>query len=132
MTTGANVGRILRDANTLLGFMRSLGITRAIGLPVQIGPQARRAIVRSVRTFAAGSWVGTKDKVLRRSRFELTFVVPKARQAAVGGITRGRVVAQLNVTQVGKRQRIAAPATLGPFADFAVGLDALGDAQDGR
>ena len=33
VTTGANVGRILRDANTLLGFMRSLGITRAIGLP---------------------------------------------------------------------------------------------------
>ena len=25
VTTGANVGRILRDANTLLGFMRSLG-----------------------------------------------------------------------------------------------------------
>jgi hypothetical protein len=131
VTTGANVGRILRDANTLLGFMRSLGITRAIGLPAEIGPRARRAIVRSVKTFAAGSWVGTKDHVLRRSGFEMTFVVPRARQAAVGGITRGRVVAEVNVTQVGKRQRIAAPATVGPFADFAVGLDALGDAQDG-
>ncbi len=132
VTTGANVGRILRDANTLLGFMRSLGITRAIGLPNEIGPQARRTIVRSVKTFTAGSWVGTKDKVLRRSRFDMTFVVPKARQGSVGGITRGRVTAQLNVTQVGKRQRIAAPADIGPFADFAVGLDALGDAQDGR
>lgn len=131
VTTGANVGRILRDANTLLGFMRSLGITRAIGLPNEIGPQARRAIVRSVKTFTAGSWVGTKDHVLRRSGFEMTFVVPRARRAAVGGITRGKVVAQLNVTEVGRRQRIAAPATLGPFADFAVGLDALGDAQDG-
>ena len=131
VTTGANVGRILRDANTLLGFMRSLGITRAIGLPNEIGPQARRAIVRSVKTFTAGSWVGTKDHVLRRSSFDMTFVVPKSRQAAVGGITRGHVAAQLNVTQVGKRQRIAAPADIGPFADFAVGLDALGDAQDG-
>jgi hypothetical protein len=132
VTTRANVGRILRDANTLLGFMRSLGITRAIGLPDEIGARARRAIVRSVKTFRAGSWVGTKDGVLRRSGFEMTFVVPKARQAAVGGITRGRVVAELNVTKVGRRQRIVAPATLGPFADFAVGLDALGDAQDGR
>ncbi len=132
VTTGANVGRILRDANTLLGFMRSLGITRAIGLPSEIGPQARRAIVRSVKTFTAGSWVGTKDKVLRRSRFEMTFAVPKARRAAVAGITRGRVVGELNVTQVGRRQRIAAPAQIGPFADFAVGLDALGDARDGR
>jgi len=132
VTTGANVGRILRDANTLLGFMRSLGLTRAIGLPSEIGPQARRAIVRSVRTFAAGSWVGTKDGVLRRSRLDMSFVVPKVRQAAVGGITRGRVVAELNVTEVGRRQPIAAPATLGRFADFAIGLDALGDAQDGR
>jgi len=132
VTTGANVGRILRDANTLLGFMRSLGITRAIGLPDEIGPRARRAIVRSVKTFAAGSWVGTRDHVLRRSRFDMTFVVPKARQAAVGGITRGRVVGELNVSEVGKRQRIAAPAQIGPFADFTVGLDALGDAQDAR
>ena len=131
VTTGANVGRILRDANTLLGFMRSLGITRAIGLPNEIGPRARRAIVRSVTTFTAGSWVGTKDHVLRRSRFDMTFVVPRSRQAAAGGITRGHVAAQLDVTQVGRRQRIAAPAQIGPFADFAIGLDALGDAQDG-
>ena len=132
VTTGANVGRILRDANTLLGFMRSLGITRAIGLPNEIGPQARRAIVRSVTKFVAGSWVGTQDHVLRRSRFDMDFVVPRSRRAAVGGITGGHAAARLNVTQVGKRQRIAAPASVRPFADFAIGLDALGDAQDGR
>ena len=113
------------------GFMRSLGITRAIGLPDEIGPAARRVIVRSVTTFAAGSWVGTKDKVLRRSRLRHDFVVPKAR-AGRGRRDHPRRAssAQLNVTQVGRRQRIAAPATIGPFADFAVGLDALGDAQD--
>jgi hypothetical protein len=129
VTTSANVGRILRDANTLLGFMHSLGITRAIGLPNEIGPHARRAMVRSVTKFVAGSWVGTKDHVLRRSGFDMDFVVAKSRQAAVGGITGGHVAAELNVTQVGKTQRIAAPATIGPFADFAVGLDAVGDAQ---
>ena len=105
VTTGAHVGRILRDANTLLGFMRSLGITRAIGLPPEIGPRARRAIVRSVTKFAGESWVGTKDGVLRRSGFTMDFAVPKSRQAAVGGITGGHVVGRLNVTQVGKRQR---------------------------
>jgi hypothetical protein len=129
--TGANVGRILRDANTLLGFMGSLGITRAIGLPPEIGPAARRALVRSVTAFRGESWVGTRDHVLRRSGFTMSFVVAKARRAALGGIAGGRVVAQLDVTQVGRRQHIAAPAALGPFSDFAVGLDALGDAQDG-
>jgi hypothetical protein len=130
VTTGANVGRILRDANTLLGFMRSLGITRAVGLPSEIGPSARRVIVRSVTSFAGESWVGTKDKVLRRSGFRMTFAVPRAKRAAVGGISGGTVEGRLNVTQVGRRQRIAAPAKLGPFADFAVGLEALGEAQD--
>jgi hypothetical protein len=132
VTTGANVGRILRDANTLLGFMRSLGIARAIGLPGAIGPAARRVIVSSVTSFAGESWVGTKDRVLRRSGFRMTFVVPQAKRAAVGGINGGTVTARLDVTQVGRRQRIAAPATLGRFADFAVGLDALGDAQDAQ
>ena len=131
VTTGANVGRILRDANTLLGFMRSLGITRAIGLPPEIAPRARRAIVRSVTKFAGESWVGTKDHVLRRAGFDMDFVVPKSRRAAVGGITRGHVSGRLNITEVGKRQRIRAPAAVGPFADFQVGLDALGDARDG-
>ncbi len=132
VTTGADVGRILRDANTLLGFMRALGIARAVGLPDAIGPAARRVIVASVTSFAGESWVGTQDRVLRRSGFDMTFVVPKAKRAAVGGIARGKIAGRLNVTQVGRRQRIAAPATLGPFADFAVGLDALGDAQDAR
>jgi hypothetical protein len=128
--TGANVGRILRDANTLLGFMRSLGIARAVGLPGEIGPAARRVVVRSVTSFAGESWVGTKDGVLRRSGFRMTFVVPRAKRAAVGGISGGTVEGRLNVTQVGRRQRIAAPAKLGPFADFAVGLEALGESQD--
>lgn len=132
VTTGADVGRILRDANTLLAFMRSLGITRAIGLPDEIGAAARRVIGRSVTSFAGESWVGTHDRVLRRSGFRMTFVVPPSEQAVVGGITRGTVVGRLDVTQVGTRPRIAPPATIGPFADFAVGLDALGDAQDAQ
>jgi hypothetical protein len=132
VTTGADVGRILRDANTLLGLLRSLGMARAVGLPGEIGPAARRVIVRSVASFAGESWIGTHDRVLRRSGFRMTFVVPKTARAAVGGITRGSVVGRVDVTRVGERRRITAPATLRPFADFAVGMDALGDAQDAQ
>lgn len=132
VTTGANVGRILRDANTLLGLLRSLGLTRAIGLPGEIGPAARRVIVRSVTSFAGESWIGTRDKVLRRSGFVMTFAVAQDQRAAVGGITRGKVVGRVDITRVGRRQRIVAPSAIGPFADFAVGVDALGDDQDAR
>ncbi len=132
ISTGAEVGRILRDANTLLGFMTSLGITRAIGLPRVIGPAARRVIVHNVRSFRANSWIGVKDHVLRRSGFTMTFAVPRAQRAKVAGISRGTVVGLLDVTEVGRRHTIAAPATVGSIDDFRIGLDALGDAQDAK
>ena len=54
ITTGFTAGRILRDANTLLGLLTSLGITRAVGLPSQITPRARRVIVAGVDGKAGG------------------------------------------------------------------------------
>ncbi len=130
IATSAEVGRILRDANTLLGFMTSLGITRAVGLPREIGPAARRVIVHNVKSFKANSWIGVKDHVLRKSGFTMTFAVPKAQRAKVAGISGGTVVGELNITEVGRAHDIAAPATIGSIDDFRIGLDALGDAQD--
>jgi hypothetical protein len=132
VATGADVGRILRDANTLLRFMRSLGITRAIGLPREIGPAARRVIAHHVTSFRANSWIGVADHVLRRSGFTMKFAIPQRDRAKVAGISGGTVVAELNVTEVGKPHEIAAPTSLGDIADFKVGIDALGDAQDAK
>lgn len=131
ITTGFTAGRILRDANSLLGVLASLGITRARGLPAQITPRARRVIVRAVDGKQGASWIGTKDRVLRRSGFTMTFTVPKADRAKVGGISGGKVVGLLNVTEVGKPQTISAPTSRGSFADFELALDALGDAREG-
>jgi hypothetical protein len=132
ISTGAEVGRILRDANTLLGFMESLGITRAVGLPREIGPEARRAIFHNVTSFTANSWIGVKDHVLRRSGFTMRFEVPAQDRSKVAGISGGTVVGELNITGVGRRQKISAPATTGSIDDFRIGLDALGDAQDAK
>lgn len=130
ISTSAEVGRILRDANTLLGFMTSLGMTRATGLPREIGPAARRVIVHNVKSFKANSWIGVKDHVLRRSGFTMTFAVPAKDRSKVAGISGGTVVGELNITEVGKPHDIAAPATVGSIDDFRIGLDAVGDAQD--
>ena len=128
--TSAEVGRILRDANTLLGFMTSLGLARATGLPREIGPAARRAIVHNVTSFSASSWIGVKDHVLRRSGFTMRFSVPAAERSKVAGITGGTVVGLLEVSEVGRPHPIAAPETIGDIADFEVGIDAVGDAQE--
>ena len=130
IATGFTAGRILRDANTLLGLMRSLGITRAVGLPPAIPPAARRAVVRGVTTKVGGSWIGTPDTVLRQAGFTMRFAVAKADRRAAGGITGGSVVAKLTVTEVGKPQTIEEPTNIGSFADFELALDALGDARE--
>ena len=69
-----------------------------------------------------GAQVGVHDDVHRS----------QGRRRKVGGIAGGKVVGLLNVTEVGRPQRISAPESTGSFADFEFALDALGDAQDGR
>jgi hypothetical protein len=131
ITTGFTAGRILQDANTLLGLLSSLRLTRATGLPDLISRRARQTIVRSVTLKKGEQWIGARDKVMRRAGFTMRFAVPKADRAKVGGIAGGTVVGELHVTGVGRPQRIRAPATTGSFADFQAGIEALGDARGG-
>lgn len=132
ITTSFNAGRILRDANTLLGLMRSLGITRAVGLPPAISSRARKVLVRGVKSKVASTWVGTADKVTRQSGFTMKFAIAKADRRKLGGISGGKAVGRLRVTGVGRPQKIDPPESLGSFADFELALDALGDARDAR
>jgi hypothetical protein len=131
IATSFNAGRILRDVNTLLGLMRSLGLTRVVGLPGAISEKARRVFVRNVTTKVGGSWIGTADDVLRQAGFTMRFAVAAKDRRKLGGISGGSVVEKLNVTEVGKPQTIEAPKDVGSFADFKLAVDALGDARDG-
>ncbi len=127
--TGVNVGRVLRDANILTGLMTSLGITRAVGLAPEISANARRILVRSVRSSKGTSWIGVRDGVLRKAGLTIVFAIPKAKRAALGGISSAKVVASVDVTEVGRPQKIAKPSPLGHYADFRLGLAALAEQQ---
>ncbi len=129
--TSFNAGRMLRDANTLLGLLTSLGVTRATGLPSEISRRARRIIVGGVTSKVGASWIGAKDRVLRKAHFTLKFTVPGAQRASLGGLRGGTVTGDLHVTEVGRPQKIGKPASLGSYADFQLGLDALADARGG-
>jgi hypothetical protein len=130
ITTSFTAGHILQDANTLLGLLSSLRLTRATGLPELISRRARETLVRSVTLKKGEQWIGVKDKVMRRSGFTMKFAVPKADRSKLGGVSSGTVVGELHVTDVGEPQRISAPATTGAFPDFQAGIDAVGDAHD--
>lgn len=129
ITTGFTAGRILKDANTLLGLLSSLRLTRATGLPDVIPRSARQVIVRNVTVKQGHQWIGVAAPAIHRSGFTMKFTIPKADRAKVGGISGGTVVGELNVTEVGRPQRISAPASTGAFRDFQAGVDAVGDAQ---
>jgi hypothetical protein len=131
ITTGFYVGRQLMDANTLLGLLSSLGVTRAVGFPSRVTRQARRAVAAGADPKRRGaSWIATKDNVYRQSGFTLKFVIPKGERAMLGGLSSGTVTGLLKVTEVGEPQKISAPTDLQPFADFELALDAVGDAQE--
>lgn len=132
IATSFNAGRILRDANTLLGLMRSLGVTRATGLPPAITARARRAVVGGVASKVGGSWIGMPDTVLRQAAFTMRFAIPTADRRKLGGIASGTVVGRLSVSEVGEPQTISRPTELGSFKDFQLALDALGDAQEAK
>lgn len=129
INTSFNAGRILKDANTLMGVLSSLGIMRAVGLPPQITRRARKLVVESVTSKVGASWIAVSDKVIRQSGFTMRFKVAKGDQTALSGITGGTIVGRLTVTEVGKRQHINPPQTVAPYADFALALDALAEAQ---
>lgn len=130
ITTGFTAGRILQDANTLLGLLSSLGLTRATGLPDVIPRRVRRIIVRSVTHKEGHQWVGVDDGAIHRSGFTMKFAIAEADRAKAGGISGGTVVGELNVTEVGRPQKIGTPASIGSFPDFRLGVDAVGDARE--
>ena len=127
--TSFNAGRILRDFNTLFGLLTAIGVTQATGLPPQIPHGARRIVVRGVTSKTANTWIGAKDKVPRRSGFQMTFKIARADRARLGGITGGTLTAEMFITEVGKPQEIDAPKTVQPFSQLKLALDALAEAQ---
>ena len=129
INTSFNAGRILKDANTLMGVLSSLNVMRAVALPPQITQHARKLIVKSVTSKVGASWIALSDNVIRQSGFTMRFTVARADQAALGGISGGTVVGKLTVTDVGKPQHIKPPATVSPYANFALALDALAEAN---
>ena len=125
--TGVDVDRVLRDANTLAGLLGALGLARANGLPAEIPPAARRVLARSVTAAKGASWIGLADGVMRRAAMTIDFRVPQDERAHVGGISSVKVAGRVEITEVGRRQTIEAPASLAPFSTLRDAFDALAD-----
>jgi hypothetical protein len=126
-TADIHANRFFEDAARLVRLLTSLRVTEAVGLPQAITPAQRRALTRSVESATGSVWLGKEDHVLRKARLEGKLVVAKKDRKVLGGMTSATLVAQVNVTEVGKPQNIEPPERLGVYDDLQIALDALGE-----
>lgn len=119
--------RFFEDLARLVRLLTALRVTEAVGLPQAITPRQRAALVRSVRTAKGDVYLGKSDHVLRKANLEGRLVVAKKDRAILGGMTSATLSADINITEVGKPQKIAAPRQLGSYSDLQLSLDALGE-----
>jgi hypothetical protein len=127
-SAGIDTKALFLDLSALAKRLTSLKITNITGLPREVDRQARQALQRSVTSADGDVWTGAKDHVLRKARFRMT-LKPSARDRKIlGGFTSIKVVANLDVTDVGSPQKIKVPSNRGSYDALQVSLDALAEA----
>lgn len=115
------------DVSRLVRLLTLLRVTEAVGLPTAIGPQARAALVRSVKSAKGDIYVGKEDHVVRKATLKGSLRVAKKDQKVLGGLKSATLAADINISRVGEPQDISAPKQLGSYANLQLALDALGE-----
>ncbi len=127
LEAGIRADRAFLDLDRFVRFLARLGVTKALGLPGQIGPQLRAALVRSV-TMARGTvWIGSDDHVLRKARLVGRGVVAPSDRKLLYGATGATLEANVSITDVGVPQQISAPKQLDSYDSLQLALSALGE-----
>ena len=116
------------DVSRMVQALARLGVPQALGLPTELGPKLRAALVRSVTVAEGEAWIGKDDHVLRKARARGKLVVAKGDRDLLYGLKKGSITANLDVSEVGDAHTIAAPHTLGSYSDLVLALTALAEA----
>ncbi|HVF77064.1 MAG TPA: hypothetical protein VNA28_02105 [Solirubrobacteraceae bacterium] len=125
--------RFFADIARLTRLLTMLRVTQAVGLPTELGPKVRAALVRSVKVAKGEVWIGTDDKVLRKARLQGRIEVAERDRKVLGGVTGATLDAVITVSEVGDRHEVSAPKQLGSYSALQLSLDALGEAvRNGR
>lgn len=118
--------RFFLDVARLTKILTKLRITEVTGLPRKVDRSARVALARSVTSARGDVWTGADDKVLRRAKFDMK-LKPSAKDRRKLGFTSMTIDGRLDVTDVGRPQKIEAPATRGSYDALQITLDALAE-----
>lgn len=133
-TAGIKTKQYFLDVAKFTNLLTSLRFTEVAGLPQAVGPKVRAALVRSVTSATGDVYTGAEDHVMRKAKFNMTIEPSASDRRRLGGISSLKLAGELNVTEVGSPQRIAAPTARGSYPELQITLDALADSvrEDAR
>lgn len=116
------------DLSRMVRALSRLRVSQALGLPTELGPKLRAALARSVTVAEGEAWIGKDDHVLRKARARGKLVVAERDSDLLYGLTKASIAANLDVSEVGDAQTIAAPRSLGSYSSLQLALSALAEA----
>jgi hypothetical protein len=115
-----DVPKLLTDVDTLLKKAGKIGgaAGQAAAVPSSLTAAQRKQITDAVTSATFDVWSGKKDGTLRKLDIKVAFDVPKASQAASGGLQKGTLQITLTIADLNEKQTITAPKNTRPLAEL--------------
>jgi hypothetical protein len=124
VSAALDVSKFVEDINKLVA--KAAGNLSGGSRTPQLTPQEKKQIEDVVKNPRFDVYVGKSDNVIRRLSADVSFEVPKAKQAQLGGLTSGTLSFSIEFADVGKPQTITTPTSSKPLSELTSQLGGLG------
>jgi hypothetical protein len=129
VSAALDVGKLLDDVNTLVQ-KAGTKLGGASAAP-SLTPQEKQKIQQIIKNPRFDVYVGKSDHVIRRLSADLSFEIPQAQQAQVGGLQSGTLSFSIEFSNVGRPQTITTPKNPRPISELTAKLGSLGSLLGG-
>ncbi|MCL2768928.1 MAG: hypothetical protein FWD42_02295 [Solirubrobacterales bacterium] len=127
VVAGVEVANFLRDAQRLAraGGSLGLGATQSGAL----SPAGIEALAGAVRNATADVYTGASDHLLRRLQLRASLVSTPATSGVLQGLRSATLALDVELSQLNRPQRIAAPTSARPMSELTASLSGSGTSE---
>ena len=120
---GLNLPALLQDTDRLTG---AAGKTGLGGLAGTLSPKLIAELAKAVTSAKVDVYTGVSDHLLRRLALTAAIAPRGAARAALGGLSSAELDLQVNLSEIGKPQKIEAPLNAKPLSQLFKVLEGVG------